>query len=217
MSKYKIAYIDEAEGDIDDFNLYFDQFLDIIEVVSISPYHKEVEDIVEEVLSKDCDVVVIDFYLKYENSGVPFNGDELLLRIKERKLNIPLLIFTSQMDRAKQGFISFDTLICNKSEINEIEDHSFKTKVIEHIEFYKKLKRKYSSEFAELRLKQEKGLNLTTKEKKRVIELNNLLEEMGDRQLIIKPFENQEDYLKEVTELISKTQEMIDKLPNTDG
>lgn len=210
MKKYKIAFVDEDPQSLDEFNLYFEHNSDEVEIVSVNPDRKTVEDIIDEVLSNKCDAVAIDYYLKYEKSGVLFNGDELLIRFKERKLNLPLLIFTSKRSKAEQGFMSMDTLICDKSEINDIDDPSFKNKLIEHIDFYKELTNKIKEEFAELRLKQSNGEKLTSKEKKRVIELNNLIEEMGDRQLLVMPVQDNE--LEQISTLINQTREVVDKL-----
>lgn len=212
--KYTIGYIDEEEKEVDDFQSYFDEYSDEIEVVPINPNNKEVEEIVDETLANKCDVIAIDFYLKYANSHVKVNGDELLLRIKERKLNLPLLIFTSRREEANKGFLSIDTLICDKSEINDPNNSGFKDKIIKHVEFYNELKKKYKEEFSELRLRQIKGDKLTGKEKKRIIELNNLIEEMVDRQLQVTPIENQDEELKEINSLIEKTEELLRKLGN---
>ncbi|WP_335974858.1 hypothetical protein [Gaetbulibacter jejuensis] len=214
--KYRIGYIDEEPKEVEDFQSYFDAYESEIEVIPINPNDKDIEDIVDEVLVNKCDVIVIDFYLKYADSHVKVNGDELLLRIKERQLNLPLLIFTSRREEANNGFLSIDTLICDKSEINDPENPAFKNKIVKHIEFYLELKKKYKLEFSDLRFRQSQGEKLTGREKKRVIELNNLIEEMGDRQLLVTPIENQDEELEEINTLIDKTEKLIQKLENED-
>ena len=141
--KYRIGYIDEEPKEVEDFQSYFDAYESEIEVIPINPNDKDIEDIVDEVLVNKCDVIVIDFYLKYADSHVKVNGDELLLRIKERQLNLPLLIFTSRREEANNGFLLIYTLICDKSEINDPENPAFKNKIVKHIEFYLELKKKY--------------------------------------------------------------------------
>lgn len=212
MMKYRIGYIDEEPQEVGDFLSYFDQYEDEIDIVSILPNNKPTNAIVDEIIEQKCDLVLIDFYLKYADSNVEVNGDELLLRVKDRQLNLPLLIFTSRVEEAQDSFVSPETLICNKNEINDPENPSFKNKVVGHIEFYKELKKRYQEEYSKLRLKQDHGEKLTGQEKKRVIELNHILEEMSDRQRLIVPIENQEQELLEINTLIDKTEELIQKL-----
>lgn len=212
--KYRIGYIDEEEREIDDFLSYFDNYADNLVIIPIRPNNKSIDVIVDEVLEQKCDIVVIDFYLKYAQSEVEVNGDELLLRINDRRANLPMLIFTSRIEEAKEGFISPSTLICRKSEINDPNDASFKDKLVDHIEFSIKLKKNYQVEFSKLRARQENGEKLTGKEKKRVIELNHLLSEMSDRQRLVNPIENQDEELLAINNLISKTENLIDKLKN---
>ncbi|MDH7448032.1 hypothetical protein [Aquimarina sp. 2201CG14-23] len=210
--KYRIAYIDEEQKEIDDFLSYFDEYADEIDIIPIHPNNKATDEIVDEIIEQKCDLVIIDFYLKYAESNVEVNGDELLLRVKDRQLNLPLLIFTSRVEEAQDSFVSPETLICSKKEINDPENSSFKDKVVSHIEFYKKLKKRYQEEYSKLRLKQDSGEKLTGKEKKRVIELNHILEEMSDRQRLVTPIENQDQELTEINALVDKTEELIQKL-----
>ena len=183
-----------------------------MQIIPIRPNKKLTDEIVDEVLEQKCDLVVIDFHLKYAQSEVEVNGDELLLRINDRRLNLPLLIFTSRIQEAESSFLSPSTLICHKGEINDDEDPSFKEKLVKHIEFSIKLKQNYQKEFSDLRSKQESGSKLTGKEKKRVIELNHLLSEMSDRQRLVNPIENQDEELSAINNLINKTENLIDKL-----
>ena len=210
--KYRIGYIDEDEGEINDFLSYFDNYTEEVQIIPIRPNKKLTDEIVDEVLEEKCDLVVIDFHLKYAQSEVEVNGDELLLRINDRRLNLPLLIFTSRIQEAESSFLSPSTLICHKSEINNDEDSSFKEKLVEHIEFSIKLKQNYQKEFSDLRSRQESGNKLTGKEKKRVIVLNHILSEMSDRQGLVNPIENQEEELSAINNLIDKTEKLIKKL-----
>jgi hypothetical protein len=210
--KYRIAYIDEEQKEIDDFLSYFDEYSDEIDIIPVHPNNKATDEIVDEIIEQKCDLVIIDFYLKYAESNVEVNGDELLLRVKDRQLNLPLLIFTSRIEEAQDSFVSPETLICRKNEINDPENTSFKDKVVRHIEFYKKLKKRYQEEYSKLRFRQDSGEKLNGKEKKRVIELNHILEEMSDRQRLITPIENQDQELSEINALVDKTEELIQKL-----
>jgi len=216
MTKYKIGFIDEQEGQIDDFLTYFDEYKDEIEVIIIDPNEKDIETLVDEVFDKKCQIVVIDYYLKF-SSEVAFNGDELLLRIKERRLNLPLMILTSDVEKAKtEGeLLSPDVRVIDKELING-DDPGFKDELVHHISYYERLRIRYNEEFAELRLKQEKGQKLDGKQKRRVIELNHILEEMGDRQLYIVPIVNQREQLSEINHLISETRKIIKKLSDKD-
>ncbi len=217
MSKYRIAFIDEEKIQNEDFQLYFDEYEDEFGVIIVDPIDKDIHEIVDELVLSKCDLVVIDYYLKYASSHVGYNGDELLLRINERKLNIPLILLTSDVDKAKaEGhLLPPHYRITDKKQIDDIKNPAFKNDLLEYITYYQSLKEGYQKEFAELRLKQEKGEVLNAKDKKRVIQLNNLLEEMVDRELIVEPFKDDEIHLQEVNNLIDKTKDLI-KLINRD-
>ncbi|MEQ9287030.1 MAG: hypothetical protein RIG77_08995 [Cyclobacteriaceae bacterium] len=211
---YKIAFIDEDESQNEDFQLYFEEYSDVFEVLIIDPRSKSKDEIVDEVIASRCDVIAIDYYLRYSSSKVDFNGDELLLRFKERKLNMPLIILTSDTDKASTegSLLPPNFKIFDKTVLDNIKDESFKNELLAYIQYYKNLEDEYKKEFSELTLRQKKGEILTGKEKRRIILLNSLLSEMRDRESIIEPFEDQEIHLQKVNELVDQTKELLKSL-----
>lgn len=208
-----IIYIDEDDNEIEDFQHYFDKYNKEIIVQPLNPTGKTTEEIVDFVFSSNCDLVAIDYDLKFSSGETPSNGDDLLTRIRDRKHNFPALIFTSDINKAmSEGFISPETMVCEKNVINSQDDDTFKNEVIKSIDFYKNQVSKYKNEFSLLRERQSKGEKMNNEEKRRIVELNNILGIITDSQNHILEIENQEEELGELGRLIDLTQKILDNI-----
>jgi DNA-binding LytR/AlgR family response regulator len=207
MSKLKIAYIDEEEDGRDTFELYFEQFDDLFEVVCILPSSKSVNDIVDEIIEINPDLVVVDYYLKYTDPTVPANGDVVLQRINDRKPLLPVIIFTSYSAAAKNSFLSPDKKrsIHTKMEIVDPYNTDFRDTVKEYIDYYKKLIDHYKSEFASLSQKEK----LEDEESGRLRELDIILEGYSDQQNAYSPHEKSDEKFENLMKLIDSTQELL--------
>jgi len=201
------TYIDEEEDGRDTFELYFEQFGDNFETISILPSNKSVNDIVDEVVETNPDLVVVDYYLKYTDDTVPANGDVVLQRINDRKPLLPVIIFTSYSPEAKKSFLSPDKKrsIFTKMEIADPNNTNFRDIVTEYINYYRELVAHYKQEFATLTLKQE----LTDEEFGRMRELDIILEGYPDTQNAYTPQEKSDEKFDHLMQLISSTQELL--------
>lgn len=206
-----IVYVDEVQDDIEHFEDYFEKYSSEIKVISIEPKGKSITEVVDDIFKTKCSLVAIDYDLKYSDKSNTFNGDELFSRIKDRKPYLPLLIFTSLAEEAKEkGFLPPNTIIKTKREISNLNSLDFRDEVIKNINFYEEQINKYKSEFAELRKKQMTDEGIKGEEKRRIIELNLIIEEFGDRQLAVIPVDDEE--FERVNKLMSVTQELLSKL-----
>lgn len=206
-----IVYVDEFGDDIEHFQQYFDPYESEITVIPISPHGKTIEVVVEEIINTECNLVAIDYDLKSSDPSNSFYGDQLLNRINDRKPYLPLLIFTGfEKDVKHKGTLPPQTIIREKRIINDLKNSTFKDEVTYSIEFSITQKKKYREEFSILIEKQSKGDNLTQDEKKRIIELNIINEEMGDRQLTVKSIDEEE--FDKINSLIDVTQKLLENL-----
>jgi hypothetical protein len=209
--KYKVVYIDEEDRDAEDFLNYFEKYKDF-SISHINPQEKEYDQIVDEIIDGKANGVVLDFYLKYQGSKVPFNGDELLKRIQDRKPFLPVMIFTSRLEEALEGDFSPDRKknILRKDLINNPDDQKFKDVVKEKIDYYLETVQGYKLEFGTLKLKEKKGEKLSNEEVRRVKVLDRILEEIGDREKVL---DNQtEKNIEDIKNLVEKTEEIIKRL-----
>ncbi|PZF72615.1 response regulator [Taibaiella soli] len=212
MSRYLIAYIDEDQGDREQFEIYFDEYKEDFQVTNLFPGKKSLEELVEEVVETAPDIVVLDFNLKYSDDTVPDNGDVVMQRISDRKPLLPVVLMTSYKNFAEKSFISPEKRksILEKSMLNDAKDKGFRDELLVYITYYKDLLQKYKDEFAGL---QHKG-QLSDVEQARLLELDSILEEAVDRQSAIKSEHKTDENLSDLQNLISSTKELIKDLKN---
>jgi hypothetical protein len=207
MSKIKIAYIDEEEDGRDTFEMYFEQFGDDYEIACILPGNKTVNDIIDEVVTLNPDLAVVDYYLKYTDDTVPANGDVVLQRINDRKPLLPVIIFTSYSPEAKKSFLSPDKKksIYTKMEIADPNNTNFRETVNEYVSYYRELVAHYKQEFADLSLKAEP----TDEDQGRLRELDIILEGYPDTQNAYTPQDKSDEKFENLMKLIDSTQDLL--------
>ena len=162
MSKYRIGYLDDDEGQSLTFHgMFKDEFsVNNIEIDNVS----SPSDIVSEIVKNDLELIVLDFRL--DSGGKSFNADELLKEIKKWNPYFPVLILTSHEIDAFQQLDDVN-IINSKDDLNRIIKGSnlFTLKIEEMIKKYK-----YKKEFALKKLeelvekKREIGLSMEEEE-----------------------------------------------------
>ena len=216
MSKYLLAYIDEEQEDREAFQNYFHEHEQEFQIEFIYPGGKSVNDIVDEIVDMNPDMVIVDYYLKNKDATVSDNGDTIIQRLSDRKPYLPATVLTSFMREAERSFLPPEkrNSIIPKEYLNDTADLKFKEVVIKYISYNRQLLDNYKSEFAELSKKSEKS----EEEKARLLELDRILEELIDRQLMIRSEHKRDENIDEIKKLIISTKELLDKFKrNSDG
>jgi hypothetical protein len=162
MSKYRIGYLDDDEGqNLTFYGKFKNEFIVIIIEMDnvLSP-----SDIVSEIIKNDLELIVLDFRL--DSGGKSFNADELLKEIKKWNPYFPVLILTSHELNA---FHQLDDVnIINSKNVFEQTNNESKLFVVKIEEIIKKYN--YKKEFALKRLeelvgeKKETGLSMEKEE-----------------------------------------------------
>ena len=143
MSRYRIGYLDDDKGQIQNFyqRLKNEFDLKILEINDISIP----SDIINEIIKKDLQLIVLDFRL--DSKGKYFNADELLREIKKWNTYFPVLILTIHETDA---FYQLDDVnIINNKDVLENKTNIFILKINEIIKNYE-----YRKEMAVKRLEE---------------------------------------------------------------
>lgn len=207
---YKIGYVDEDGGQINTFfNALKDEFL--IELFDITS-GVEAQDLAEEILNSSIDMLVLDFRLD-ENGLVDFNADELIEKIQEVNKHFPLVVLTSHEVDALDH-IPNANLINGKDEMLGSKLAIFKQKLQKIVTSYKNDVETAQTELKELEtIRETRGLE--PNEEDRYVELSHYLDQtVSAKEHISRSFYS-EDTNKRLDELIAKTEELLQKISDS--
>lgn len=205
---YKIGYIDEEEPQRNSFYQFLkDDFeIKLFEIIEDT----EPENLVQHVFNSALDILVLDFRLD-ESGLVNFNADCIIELIQERNLYYPLVVLTSHeldaLDHIKNA-----NLINGKTEMLGEKVDVFKQKLKRIAGDYKT---NTISNEEELAVLEEKRLTekLDSAEEDRYVELNNYFDKIShSKEHISRTFYSNDTNAK-LDELISRTTEMLNKIP----
>lgn len=91
MNKFKIAYIDESDEEIEKFQRFcFPTF----EVVPITP-KASIEETCSTILENHVDAVISDFEFSEQVSDIKYDGTDLINLFLSKREGFPVFIFTS--------------------------------------------------------------------------------------------------------------------------
>ncbi len=209
MSKYKVAYIDEEESDIREFQLYAK---DDFEVIPIKPV-PELYDLLKEIEDSSVDAVIVDFDLTDKDPTIHYKGNDVVEAIRSVRSNYPVFILTSFDGDAIEGSEDVNIIYIKDlmSEKEFEEKVKFKERVIKQIAHYKKNiadKEKRLLQLKTLRDKKE----LTPEQERELIELDSFIEKSLNKINSIPKEIKSETYDAKLSGLLEKTDEILKKL-----
>lgn len=206
---YKIGYVDEDEGQRNSFYQYLKNDFEValFEITEES----EVESLVDEIFNSGLDILVLDFRL-VETGLVDFNADQLVDSIQDRNLYYPLVVLTSHETDALDHLTNAN-LVNGKEEMLGSKVEIFKQKLNKIASSYKTRISDAETELAKL---EEKRLSegLEPDQESMYVDINNFLDNTVAAKGHISRTFYSEDTNKKLDELISKTEEMLNKIPN---
>ncbi|MEM9001056.1 MAG: hypothetical protein AAGB24_12400 [Bacteroidota bacterium] len=211
---YKIGYIDEQAGERIDFANLMDDDDDNIEVVFFEvDEHTVISNLLEEVLNSDIECLVVDYHLS--ETGVPFEGSDLIGLFHRIRPNFPKIIYTAKEDKVIPEV--------ENEIIYFINDKSIKSDEKRSEDFRMKLKTLINNYYEDIDEAKQNLIELTTERKKRdlTIEEENLLFKskkfllkMDTRKRELPEVIHNLDYISELKEANLKADEILNKIRN---
>lgn len=206
---YKIGYVDEDKGQSNSFYHFLKDDFDIV-LFEITD-ETEIDLLVNEIYDSGIDMLVLDFRLD-ENGLVDFNADKLVDKIQERNLYYPLVVLTShELDALDH--MNNANLVNGKEEMLGPKVDIFKQKLIKIANSYQNKMVETESKLAELE-KKRKESGLDPDEEDIYVTLNNYLDNTTTAKSHISRTFYSENTNKRLDELISKTEEILNKIPD---
>lgn len=209
---YRIGYIDEDPGQRSSFYHFLKDDFDII--LFEMNVDTTIESLVDDVFQSGIDMLVLDFRL--DDSGeFDFNADSIIEKIQERNLLYPLVILTShELDALDH--ISNANLVNGKEEMLGAKVDIFKQKLTKIIESYRAELISAEAEIQELEKKRQSGIDLSSSEENRYVELNIFLEKIMSANNRIHRSYYSEGTNKRLDQLIVQTQALLSKIEKKD-
>lgn len=197
---YRIAYIDDEEDVVRQFQINTMEDFDVIELELKS----DITEMQERIISSDISALVVDFLLNDTKPEIHYNGVELVEKITGLREDFPIFILTSYEIEAENTSINPD-VVYSKALVNQ-DPSRFNRKVKRKIENHNKEIEEAQSELLELIAK---STDLTLIEEERLIELDNFLEKNSNKNTAIPSHAKELSYNKRLTELIDKTEQLL--------
>jgi hypothetical protein len=204
MTKFRVAYVDESDSDIRKFQRFSRNFFDVI---PIKPAIAK-ETTLSHILENQVDAVIADFDLSEQDPLIHYNGADLVSLLLEERESFPVFILTSYEDDAVSKGDDVN-IVYEKSEMADGE--KFLERVKTQIEkYYHRL------EMAEKRLleliEKSKTNKLDALEEEEVHKLDSLIEKALDKKYPIPDKMKQDEKIDDLSNLLSKVDELVKKL-----
>ena len=216
--KYRLLFLDEELEFHDHFKDYVDYQEDPdIEVLVEFP-KSSLQEMLDSIFDMSVDAVISDYRLnefKIDiDYNVPYDGIELLEKIQEIRKDFPCFIMTAfdanAVDNSQDVNMVYDKGVLLDPTVEDGKNVRFIKKVLKQIDHYKRKLDNAEKELCDLIEKRSKQ-DASIEDEKRLIELDNLLENSIDRRGEIpnefKELSNQ----NRLSELIKKADEIINK------
>lgn len=206
---YRVGYVDEDEGQSSSFYQFLKNDFNVV-LFEITE-ETNIESLVDDIFNSGLDILVLDFRLD-ETGLVDFNADKIVEAIQERNLYYPLVILTSHEIDALDHLDNAN-LVNGKEEMLGSKVEVFKQKLNKIASSYQNKIAETEVELAKLEDKRSSEDGLKPGEEDKYVTLNNFMDKtIAARGHISRSFYS-ENTNKKLDELISKTEELLNKIP----
>lgn len=219
MPMYKILFIDEERDAIDEFKDYVDETTTSIQISVAAEFPQpNLEDMIDAIIKISPDAIITDFMLNEKKTsimyGVDYNGIDLVNRFTAIREGFPCFVMTSFDDDAVKK--SDDVNIVYIKDILHSEKSSnvkasFLEKVVSQITRYKARIENSERELERLIELRSNG-KINIKSEKRIIELDNFLEQSIDRKSSIPKEFKELSNINQLQEIMSKVDILLSKI-----
>jgi hypothetical protein len=214
--KYKLGIIDEFKNDRDlilSFFYLFDNDENNIEAVEIE-LSADIHQLVQNIIDSKVDAVAIDFNLKeYTNMPINFQGNEVFKLLQDNLLDFPAFILTNYTKNSEKENPSIDDFVILSKEWFAQEEYfergkEYSRKIKNKIEKYKRNLREKEDKLIDLHTKQMQT-ELTLAEQTELIELDEYLERAtGGKSFLPKDWKKP-DTLKKFNDLADLAEKLL--------
>jgi len=206
MSKFKVAYVDEAPAEVRKFQRYARNYFDVVPITPKS----EPNDTVDEILENHVDAVVSDFDLSDQDPTIHYNGAKLVSQILEQRELFPVFILTSFEDDAVSKGDDVN-IIYEKSEYNNGE--RFLERVKNQIEKYQHRIEENEKKLLDL-IEEGKKRNLLAPEEDELKRLDKFIERALDKPSALPDVVREGQEGGHLIELLQQVDDLAKKLSN---
>jgi hypothetical protein len=216
MSKFKVAYIDEVEEDIREFQRFADDFFEIIPILPVGG----LDDLHELILENHVDAVVVDHNLiEYDTTHtINYEGNDVINKILETQNDFPVFVLTSYdeeaIDKNEDAKIVFEKKImfASKEQPEAFEAGiKFKKLINIQIEKYRSRITDWDNKLLAL-IEKSKKEKLDAFEEAEAIRLDSLIEKALDKKAQIPDVLREQIKSDELSELLKKVDDLTKKL-----
>jgi hypothetical protein len=209
MTKYKVAYIDEAEPDIRRFQRFAYNFFEVIPFIP----KDSIEETCNAILESHVDAIISDFEFSEQLSSIHYDGTNLVSLILKKRENFPVFILTSFEDDAVSKGEDVN-IIYEKKEMDEGEKgEKFLERVKAQIDKYKHKLEVDEKKLLEL-IAESKKRKLNAFEIQELSELDSKIEKALDKESQIPNILRDDKEAEDLAELLKKVDELAKKLEN---
>jgi hypothetical protein len=222
---YKILFIDEQQGDIDDFKDYVDATTTTEQIEVVAEYPLEsLDEMIELILKHNADAVITDFMLnEYKETikyNVPYNGVQLVKELTSIREGFPCFVMTSFDDNAikesEDVNIVYIKDILHNSEKATNAKANFLERVESQINHYKSKIQEAEKELYRLVEIRNAG-KATIDEENEIIRLDHLVEIAIDKKSSIPEQYKSLSNTDRLNQILSKVDDLLNKVENKDG
>jgi len=222
---YKILFIDEQQEDIDDFMDYIDatKTENNVEVVAEFPL-ETLDEMIQVIFKHNPDAVITDFmlneYKEIVKYNVPYNGVDLVKELLSIRQGFPCFVMTALDDDAinvsNDVNIVYIKNILHGSEKNTKAKANFLERVESQIMHYTSEIQEAEKRICHLIELRNTG-QATLEDENEIIHLDHILENSIDKRCSIPEQYKTLSNTKRLENILSKVDELLNKIENTDG
>lgn len=202
----RLGYLDEAKWNR---NTFFRVFKKDFEVIMLEDNSKllSVDMVLAEIENLKLDVLAVDFRLA-DNGWVPFNGDEVVKAIWDKRRYFPVFMLTSYVDNALEKMENV-FLVNDKDGLSDSTMVAqLKKQISSSVDTYHRIIEEKNKRFRELVEAQKSG-QMKDEEEKELLRLNIEMNYMDPNSNPLTPDMMQTSSVKELHELVDLTRNLV--------
>lgn len=213
----KLGYLEEDKGHRFTFNRVFKKdfqvkFLDDPKLLSTT------DDLIKQIEELQLDVLAVDYKLA-DSGWLPYNGDDVIKALWEKKRYFPVFMLTSYpsdaMSKLDNVFLVNDKNIMSDKENAQDDEKSLaslKEKIKKSVENYKSIVSTREKRTRELEAKQDTKEGLSDEEEKELLELHIELQAIDPNANPLSPADMETKSVKDLRELVNLSRGLLEKI-----
>lgn len=205
----RLGYLDEDKGNR---NTFFRLFKKDFEVVMLDDNTKlaSVDMVLEEIGIQQLDVLAVDFRLA-DGGWVPYNGDEVVKGIWEKRRYFPVFMLTSYVNNALEKMDNVFLVNDKDSLSNDAMISELKKKITSSVDTYHRVIEEKDTR-QKLLIKKQKTSTLSDHEEKELLALNIEMNFIDPKSNPISPDMLQTSGVEDLHQMVDLTRELLKEI-----